>query len=537
MSGSQPDETTSMRSSFGLFRRSAIRRYERIGWIIVGLICVTFPVFGQAAACPSTSVPAAAEADKAYSQKRYADAENLYVKALAQQPKNIELTAGLVRTLLQEGKISQASAQVDSPENARSAIALTALAEVQLRQGLPWLTMKSLDAAQAANPCYARSHLVRSRALRIDSMYASERAEIQRAYEIDPTDPDIQGAWRDIVSPASEIKSIDQSLATMNDLDAKARQTAETSAHTLMLQLSENSQNCQVLPTVASAKLPLVASIENKLRHLYRYQLEVQLPQSKANLLVDTAASGLYISRALAEQNNLHQGAGAPEGTVHVDDVNIGPLEFRDCTVGVSDTPFPDKADGIIGTDIFASYLITLDFRSKRLTLDPLPAEPGLLPGDRVVPPELKDFTPVYHRRQYLLLPVTLNKKSCRLFVLGSGMPYTAITSEVAHSVSNSRADFTNSARAASGAKEEFYSDKFDLQLANLPLIQHRRIAEFDLSAMDQNAGFQVAGGLGLDILHPMVLHLDYRDGLVKFDLADEELMPVQRNGTSISVM
>ena len=129
----------------------------------------------------------------------------------------------------------------------------------------------------------------------------------------------------------------------------------------------------------------------------------MQLPQSNAKLLVDTAASGLYISRTLAEQNNLHQDVGAPEGTVHVDDVHIGPLEFRDCTVGVSDTPFPDKTDGIIGTDIFASYLMTLDFRLKRLTLELLPPQPGLLPGDRSVAPELKDFVPVYHRRQYLL--------------------------------------------------------------------------------------------------------------------------------------
>ena len=250
-------------------------------------------------------------------------------------------------------------------------------------------------------------------------------------------------------------------------------------------------------------------------------------------MLVDTAASGLYISRGLAEQNNLHPGVGAPEGTVHVDSVNIGPLEFRDCTVGVSDTPFPDKADGSIGTDIFASHLITLDFRLKRLTLAPLPPKPALLPGDRSVPPEAKDFIPVYHRRQYLLLPVTFDNKSRKLFVLGSGMPYTAMTSEAAHSVSNLKTNFTDSARTASGAKEEFYRDHFDLQLANLPLIQHRRILEVDLFPIDQNAGFQVAGILGLDILHSLVLRLDYRDGLVKLELADKELVPVKTNGTS----
>jgi tetratricopeptide (TPR) repeat protein len=526
-----------MLSSFGFFYRSALCRYPRIGGIAVALICSTFPILAQTTACPSIPSRAATEADKAYSEERYADAEDLYVKALTQQPKDIELTAALVQSLLHEGKISQASAQVNGlfPDHSHAAIALTALAEVQLRLGLPWLAMQSLDEAVAINPCYARSHLVRSRVLRIDSMYASERAEIQRAFEIDPADPDIQRAWKDIVSSANEIKSIDQSLSTMNDLDVKARQTAETSLHSLMSRLSENSQTCQVLPAVGSAMLPLLASIEDKKQHNYRYQLEAQLPQCKAKLLMDTAASGLYISRALAEQNNLHPEAGAPQGTVHIDSVNIGPLEFRDCTAGVSDTPFPDKADGIIGTDIFASYLITLNFQLKRLTLAPLPLQAGLLPGDRSVAPELKGFIPVYHRRQYLLVPVTFDNKSRKLFVLGTGMPYTAMSSETAHSVSNLKTNFTNSERTAAGVKEEFYRDTFDLQLANLPLIQHRRIVEFDLSAIDQNAGFQVAGVLGLDILHSLILQLDYRDGLVKFDLANRELVPIKAHGTSFT--
>ena len=419
------------------------------------------------------------------------------------------------------------------PDNSHSAIALTALAEVQLRQGLPWLATKSLDEAVAADPCYARSHLVRSRAMRIDSMFASERAEIQRAYEIDPTDPDIRRAWKDIVASANESKSIDQSLSAINDIDVKTRQTAEASFHSLILRLSENSQSCHVLPAAASAKLPLLASLEDKKQHIYRYQLEVQLPQGNAKLVMDTAASGLCISRALAEQNNLHPDAGAPQGTVHIDHVNIGPLEFRDCTVGVSDTAFPDKADGIIGTDIFAPYLITLNFQLKRLTLTPLPPQSGLLPGDRSMAPELKDFVPAYHQRQYLLVPVTFDNKLRKLFVLGTGMPYTAMSSEAAHSVSSLKTNITDSERTASGAKEEFFHDNFDLQLANLPLIQHRRIAEFDLSAIEQNAGFQVAGVLGLDILHSLVLQLDYRDGLVKFDLADKELVPIKTNGTS----
>jgi tetratricopeptide (TPR) repeat protein len=522
-----------MLSSFGHSYRSVARRCCWTGLIAIALSSSTFSLFGQATGCPSIPASAATDADKAYSEERYADAESLYQKALAQQPKDIALSAALVRTLLHQGKLPQASSVANGlfPDHSQSAVALTALAEVQLRQGLPWAAKESVDAALAVNPCDARSHLVRSRVLRIYSMYASERAEIQRAFEIDPADPDIRDAWRNIVSPANEITSIDQSLATMKEIDEKARQAAETSSRSLMSRLSESSQTCQVLPPVGFAKLPLLPSIEDKKQHLYRYQLEVQLPPSKAKLLLDTMASGLYISRTLAEQNNLRQDAGNPPGTVHVDEVHIGPLVFRDCTVGVSDTPFAGNADGFIGMDIFASYLIMLDFRSKSLTLATLPEQSGLLPGDRAVPPELKDFTPVYHRRQYLLLPVTLDKKSRQLFALGIGMPYSTMASETAHSVSTLKTNFTDTVSTASGAKEQFYRDKFDLQLASLPPIQHRRIAEIDLSAVDQNAGFKVAGVLGLDIMHSMVLQLDYRDGLVKFDLVDQELAPVTTNG------
>jgi len=120
----------------------------------------------------------------------------------------------------------------------------------------------------------------------------------------------------------------------------------------------------------------------------------VEFAQGKAGLQVDTAASGLYISRALADRNGFQPEAGGPPGTVHVDSVHVGPLEFRDCTVGVSDAPFADKRDGFIGTDMFASYLTTLDHPSATLTLDPLPRLAGILPGDRpenrIAPPELR---------------------------------------------------------------------------------------------------------------------------------------------------
>jgi hypothetical protein len=66
------------------------------------------------------------------------------------------------------------------------------------------------------------------------------------------------------------------------------------------------------------------------------------------------------------------------------------------------------------------------------------------------------------------------------------------------------------------------------MQLANLPPARYRHILEFDTSTIDRKVGLQIAGMLGLDILRPTTVHLDYRDGLVKFEpvIEKEEITP-----------
>ena len=352
-------------------------------------------------------------------------------------------------------------------------------------------------------------------------MYASERAELQAAYQIDPSDPDIQHAWRHTVNPATDIQRIEDSLATMDNLDPDIRAKAKASANSMMPLLSENSQTCQSAPITAPVTLPLIPAYEN-IKQISAYKLAVDFPKGKAKLTVDTAASGLYISQALAEANGFQHAEGAPPNTVEVDNLQIGPLQFRNCMVGVSDTPFSGGVEGFVGTDVFAPYLITLNFSEAKLEVDPLPRPPGeqksALPGDRYFAPDVRGYTPVYHKNQYLLVPVMLNKKDRRLFVLDTGIRFSTMTSEVAHSISNTRVNFTNPVKTVSGSTLQIYRDSFDLQFANLSLDRQGHILEWDPSAIDQNAGMEVAGMLGFDILHSLVMHIDYRDGLVKFD-------------------
>jgi tetratricopeptide (TPR) repeat protein len=493
--------------------------------VLGALMALAAGASAQSPVCKVVAGHESIRAEEAYASGDYTQAETLYTQALEEKPDDERSGAGLVRALLRERKIAEAANRADSLLAAHpgSAVLLTALAEAQLRQGVPWLAAKTLERSAAIDPCLALTHLIRSRIGRVDSMYSSERSEIQAAYAIDPTDAEIARAWRQSVSIANDAVNIDKSMVG-SDLDAAAKRKAQVTLKSMLSGLSENSQTCQVVSATQSAVLPLLPSIQDG-KHIDAYKLEVKLPQTKAVLQVDTAASGLYISRALADLNDLHQAQDGMPGTVYAANVTIGPLEFHECTLGVSDTPFYEKADGYIGTDVFSSYLIKLDQPNQKLELSPLPPLAGtVLPSDRPEAAELRGFTPVYHRRQYLLVPVTLNGKERKLFVLDSGLRYTTMPSKVAHAVSTTQVNFTNAKQTTSGATINVYRDSFDFEFADLLLRNRSHLLEMESPSTEASVGMQLGGLLGFDMLHSMVMQLDYRDGLIKLEAADSAI-------------
>jgi len=510
--------------------RVGIRSLLRFKAIAFAYFLGTVSLYAQSTSCPAVAPHVATPAEEAYAHGKYDDAESLYVQALAQHPHDQALSSALVRTLLHLGKVGDAAVQANKAlaDEPRSAAGLTAMAEVQYRRGQPWLAMETLDTASKIDPCYPRAHWLRSRILRIDSMYASERKELQTAYNLDPADPDIKRSWLEVDSPANDIENIEKELATMKNVDADLREKAMASAQSMMGQLTENSQTCKSTPITSTLTLPLIPILQDP-KHIGAYKLEVQFPQGKIKLQVDTAASGFYVSRALADANGFQHAAGDPPDTVRADSVHVGPLEFRNCMVGVSDAPFPDKGDGFVGADVFAPYLITLNYPAAKLELAPLPVlanqQGSVLPGDRYVASDMQGYSPAYHRLQYLLVPVTLNRKERRLFMLDSGMRLSTMTPEVAHLISSTKVNFTNPVQTVSGGTVQLYRDNFDFQFASLSLDNQGHILDFDPSAIDQNAGFQVAGMIGFDMLHSLTIHLNYRDGLVKFDQSGSSVL------------
>lgn len=253
---------------------------------------------GQGPACQPSAAPST-PASIAFAEGRPTDAEALYAQDLNAHAGDPSATAGLIRSLLRQGKLAQAADlanQQHAPES-NSAPVLTALAELDLRKGLPWEARQLLSTALAKDRCFGRAFLIRSRIDRIDSMYASERSDLQRAYELNPLDADIKHAWNTVDTPAKDITGTLEYLATNQKIDPAARKAAEEYVASMLPLLSETSQNCRIVPADTAATLPLQPMMRDG-RHVDGYKLEVQLGQSRAKLVVDTAASGLYISRA-----------------------------------------------------------------------------------------------------------------------------------------------------------------------------------------------------------------------------------------------
>ena len=315
-------------------------------------------------------------------------AETLYRQKIAQQPKDSELTAGLVRTLLAEQKVDEAESTEKTALAAapQSVELLTALAEVQYRQGLPWDEEKTLESAQKVNLCYARLHLVFAKYYTFNSYYATALAKIKLAHQLDPYDPDIRRAWVPTLPLQQRIDQLKTYLAS-NDADVDSLRHARYELALLENRQQSRNSSCHLASPVDSTEIPFTAIMidANRIRG---WGLEVAFNDHKSRLEVDTGASGLYVSRPVAEHAGLKpitkseaSGIGAKgeqSGYVaYADSIKIGGLEFKDCLVEVSDRRSIVDTDGLIGMDVFSNFLVTLDFPWHKLTLGPLPPYPG----------------------------------------------------------------------------------------------------------------------------------------------------------------
>ncbi|MBV8438610.1 MAG: aspartyl protease family protein [Silvibacterium sp.] len=533
----------------------------RLFLLLPGFVALCLANLGYANECSVKQPHPLTEEQLALIRGDLPEAETLYRQKVAQQPKDYELMAGLVRTLLAEQKVDEAESTVKAALAAapHSVELLTALAEVQYRQGVPWDMEKPLQTAQQTDVCYPRVHLVLARYLRFNSYYASSLKEIKLAHQLDPYDPDIRRMWMRTLPLKERIDELKAYLAA-KDIDPDALRRGQEELAVLESRADNQMSGCHLASPVTATEIPFTPIMRDA-QNIRGWGLDVYFNDHKSRLQVDTGAGGLYVSRSVAEHAGLRPitrfdangiGDKGPQGgyLAYADSIKIGGLEFRNCVVGVSDRRSIVDTDGLIGMDVFSSFVVTLDFPWRKLTLGPLPpyagtaaATPSLNteegsssedsgegsaaakrdsaaakgPHDRYIAPEMKSWTSVYRVGHDMIVPTALNNKRMRLFIIDTGAFRTSISPSAAREVTKVHSDANSIVKGISGNVANVYSgDRITFRFAHLQQ-EHDSVLSFDTSGLSKNTGVEISGLIGFDLLGLLVVKIDYRDGLMDF--------------------
>ncbi len=517
-----------------------------------------------------------AEADTALLAADYVKAESLYRAALAANPGNLELTEGLVHALLRDQKVQEAADAVKAALASApgSAALITLRGEVEFRQGEPWTAAQSADESFRLDPCNPRTHLLFADLFRLNSLYASARKSILTAHQLDPQDPEIRAEWMMTLPLKQRIPEVEAYLAEPRGDDAEdLRHLRDYLEHMRKLAL-EPRKPCKLVSQTTATQIPFAYLMRDAM-HVEGFGLDVKLNNRSARLEIDTGAGGLVVTNSVAKHAGLeefsHQEIGGigdeanRKGyTAYADSIRIGDLEFQNCAVQVIDSRYiSGDIDGLIGMDVFSQFLVTLDYPVRKLSLgalpprpgedpvsagklktenddedseeqsSPQPAQPGAAappanavgekpkshgPYDRYIAPEMKDYTKVYRVGHDLILPAALNASKIKLFILDTGAWATTISPQAGREVTKVHGGAPVGVTGIDGdVKKVYTADEITFRFANLSQKADGVVA-FDTSKISKDEGMEISGFLGTTTLFQLTIHIDYRDGLVKFD-------------------
>jgi predicted aspartyl protease len=523
---------------------------KQIRMFAVALACLSWAQLANAQAaapapakktCKVSQAPPSA-ADKALSREEYDTALDLFQKMEPADPDASRL--GVIHVLIEQNKVKEAQekAAAWTAAEPNSLAAKEATGEVLFRRGELLDALSTEAKVVAADVCVARAHLVAASVQHLAGNHATEKREIELAHKLAPQDIDIRRAWIGTLPRKRQVEE-DELLVKDSLLNEKDQSRLENSlTHTQDFR----SSDCQPSEPVEHAKFP-IQSILNGPTNPQGYALDVLFNGKRRRLEIDTGASGILLSREATnglaltrrpDELKLQTGGVGDQGNVasaitFVESIRIGNVEFHNCPIELLSKRGRLDVDGLIGADFFAKYLVSMDFRSLQMSLDPLPKRPddpakeetakddetvAPVVRDRYIAPEMKDWTKVWRNGHELVIPVGIGRAVGKLFLIDTGAGLMSISPEAAREVTKvNRADDLGVHGISGEVKQVFETNQFKLVFAGLGLdVSH--MTAFDTTSISHNAGFEISGFLGAPVLYRLAMHIDYRDNLIKFD-------------------
>ena len=470
---------------------------------------------------------------------KFEEATTAFKALVEKDPKSAEAQVGLIRSLYRNDNFDEALA---AAKNAVAALPQSAV--VQATSGdLAFRLGKFADAEAAyraslkLDPNSARGMFGMGRMFEMVSMHKMAKTALTKAHELDPGDMQIYNHWLETLSYGEQLNAV-QKAAGDHPSEREQQRIKYLSA---AVEKKPWKLASPIQPT--EIKLQPYGREEE---YVFRGNGSGMMPKSKgfglqvkfndrasAVLLLDTGASGITIGRKLGEKAGVVKIADTymfgigDQGTIQtyvgwVDKINIGGIEFNHCIVEVSSrTDIADEA-GLIGADVFEKFLVTLDFKERRLLLGPLPKSPSGVadedaPQDRYIAPEMQSFTKIWRFGHDLVIPVVVSDKAMGNFILDTGADLNSVTPSLAKQITKTSYEGYSMKGVSGRVNEVVNGDKAILQFGKMR-VRSDDIPVFDVTNISNSEGTEISGFIGIKTLVQMKFIIDYRDGLVNFE-------------------
>jgi tetratricopeptide (TPR) repeat protein/predicted aspartyl protease len=427
--------------------------------------------------------------------------------------------AGLARVYLDQNNPTEAyvAAQKAVALTPDRAPAIVALGEVYFRQGKLNEAQTAFSKPLRACDLDARAFLGRYWLYQVSLNLKLAKTNIDQAYKLDPDDPDIQRAYLGTLRGKERIAALQGYLASSTDDDAESQTRLKHELEVLTAQSENRPGACRLITKVKSTEAKLEPLFDDP-KHVQGYGLTVKVNGASSRLLLDTGASGILIDRNIAEKagvksiGDIHiHGIGDAAATAgflgRAGKIQVGELEFDDCLVEVAGTRSVLGSDGLIGADVFREFLVDIYMPAHKMKLSELPPYPDQPAReisldsqssqqttwhDRYIPPEMKDYTPIFVFGHDLLIPTSVNSSPPRLFLIDTGAFDNSLSLAEAKEVTKVSTERTMEVKGLNGKVKTVYSAaNATIQFANFRQARED-LTTIDLTHMSNNTGTEV---------------------------------------------
>ena len=485
--------------------------------------------------------------------RKFTDAAAAFKAIIEKDPASASAHAGLMRSFLRSRQFHEAQ---EAGKKAIQAVPSSALVhatfgDVSFRIGEMSDAENEYKAALKLDSNSVRGLYGMAKLYHMLSMYKHAKDAVTKAHELDPSDREITQAWLETL-PRVERYEVYETTLGKQDAGETAAAMPEDDEDELpeaakILKAMSEKKPWVVVGGVRPVQLKMdpygreLAAVDiskanqgGAMARAKGFSLQARFnDRVGATLLLDTGASGILIGSKLAEKAGAVKIAdtafrGVGEGSTKayyawIDKVKIGDLEFKDCIVAVSSKKDISDEAGLIGTDVFDEFLITLDFREHKLNLAPLPKNPAATGAegealDRYIASEMQSFTRIYRFGHDLVVSATLGtakKNATGLFILDTGASANTISVDLAKKVTNVSYE-EGYIKGVSGKVIQLSSgDQVFLHFAGVH-VKSNDILAFDHKTVGGST--EIAGLIGITTLVQMKMTIDYRDGLIMLE-------------------